>query len=304
MIAWHQHDTAFVVPQAEDAVFASESLIRHGLLSNSPSMPTYAFSLLTLESFHRLRLRAPRLSVQSFLKAICDSQNDVYHPELAAPFAKALDVYLAILRLVDQQVAKALHRDSPLWQIKNACPPCSYKLIDEPVLPHDILLSIDGGNSLKRFANAGSASNNLEFTSKYFVSRQDVDGFSKKEGASSRGKKGKGKGRTVKRTEGAGEDEAAEAEGHAEDTQMELNDAGAEAGNTASDEFVVKNLPIGEGADEDGHLLSSCTERWKANADDTQKKAFNCFEEAGVFVCVCRHGHVLAIADMVSSGEL
>ncbi|KIO22578.1 hypothetical protein M407DRAFT_39675, partial [Tulasnella calospora MUT 4182] len=242
-----------------------------GLISNSPAIPTYAFSILTLDSFRRLRLRAPRLSVQAFLKAVCDSQNDIYHAELATPFTEALDVYLALLRLLDQQVAKSLGRNSPHWRIKNACPPCTYKLADEPILPHDILLAIDGGNSLKRFANAGTASTTLAFDSNYFVSREEDD---------------------------VREDE------HTEDTHMELSINAEEDLRVTTDEFVVKNLPITEGADDDGHLLSSCTERWKANADDAQKKTFSCFEETGVFVCLCRHGHVLAIADMVASGEL
>lgn len=303
MIAWHRRDDSFPVNQAEGSVHASESLVQHGLLSNSPTIPTYAFSLLTLESFRRLRLRLPRLSVQAFLKAVCDSQNNIYDPALATPFAEALDAYLAILRLADQQVSEALQRNSPDWRIKNACPPCMYKLSDEPQLTYDLLLAIDGGNSLKRFANAGSASNNLVFSSDYFVSPEDVAKFAKpvKENPTSKkGKgKGKGKGKNAKEADDGGENDE-----HAEDTQMELNGDGAEDGQTANEEFVVKNLPIGEGADDDGHLLSSCTERWKANADDAHKKAFNCFEETGVFVCLCRHGHVLAVADMVSSGEL
>lgn len=304
MIAWHHRDFTFPVNQAEGSVHASESLVRHGLLSNSPTIPTYAFSLLTLESFRRLRLRAPRLSIQSFLKAVCDSQNHTYDRSLATPFAEVFDVYLAILRLVDQQVAQALHRNSPDWRIKHACPPCTYKLIDEPPLAHDILLAIDGGNSLKRFANAGSASNTLVFSSDYFVSREDVEKFAKPVKESGMSKKGKGKGK-AKNSKATNDDrDEGEDDEHTEDTQMELNRDGVEDGQGVNEEFMVKNLPIGESADEDGHLLSSCTERWKANADDAQKKVFNCFEEAGVFVCLCRHGHVLAIADMVSSGEL
>lgn len=99
-------------------------------------------------------------------------------------------------------------------------------------------------------------------------------------------------------------DDGGEDDEHEEDTQMELSGDGAEDRQVANEEFLVKNLPIGEGADEDNRLLSSCTERWKANADDVHKKVFNCFDEAGVFVCLCRHGHVFAMADMVSSGEL
>lgn len=308
MVAWHQRDSAFPVPQAEGATFASESLIQLGLISNSPSVPTYAFSIPTLETFRRLRLRAPRLSVQAFLKAVCDSHNNIYRAELATPFAEALDVYLALLRLVNQQVAKSLSHDSPNWHIKNTCPPCTYKLVYEPPLHHNILLAIDGGNSLKRFSNTGTASDNLAFNGDYFVPREEVDKFARKEKEAglSKGKrsKGKGKGKKAKGPEGAdAEDDAGEDE-HVEDTNMELDAELGGDGSTAAEDFVVKNLPIGEGADNVGHLLGSCTERWKASTDDTLKKTFSCFKEAGVFVCLCCHGHVLAIADMVSSGEL
>lgn len=173
--------------------------------------------------------------------------------------------------------------------------------MDEPPLTYDLFLAIDGGNSLKRFANAGSASNMLAFSSDYFVSREDVEKFARpvKESRISKKGKGKGEGKGLKDVDDGGEDDE-----HEEDTQMELSGDGAKDGQVANEEFLVKNLPIGEGADEDGHLLSSYTERWKANADDVHKKAFNCFEEAGVSICLCRHGHVFAMADMVSSGEL
>lgn len=108
MVAWHHRDFSFAVNQAEGSVHTSESLMRHGLLSNSPTIPTYAFSLLTLESFRNLRLQSPHLSVQSFLKAVCNSQNKIYDRALATPFAEAFDAYLAILRLVNQQVSQAL----------------------------------------------------------------------------------------------------------------------------------------------------------------------------------------------------
>jgi len=47
-----------------------------------------------------------------------------------------------------------------------------------------------------------------------------------------------------------------------------------------------------------------CVERWKANADDSKKGMFSCFEESGLFVAVCRHGLLISCCDMVESGEL
>ncbi|KAJ7034307.1 hypothetical protein C8F04DRAFT_1349600 [Mycena alexandri] len=49
---------------------------------------------------------------------------------------------------------------------------------------------------------------------------------------------------------------------------------------------------------------SPCEERWKNLSDDATKKMWAIYDETGVFVCLCRHGFVLMVADMVRSGEL
>jgi hypothetical protein len=46
---------------------------------------------------------------------------------LRSQFAHALDTYLAILRHVQMLVNTALGR-GPGWRIRNACPPCGYKV--------------------------------------------------------------------------------------------------------------------------------------------------------------------------------
>ncbi len=43
---------------------------------------------------------------------------------------------------------------------------------------------------------------------------------------------------------------------------------------------------------------------WKAAAADETKKMWAIFDETGIFICVCRHGLILWITDMVRSGEL
>ena len=55
-----------------------------------------------------------------------------------------------------------------------------------------------------------------------------------------------------------------------------------------------------DGVEED----SVCAERWANLADDSKKHQWGLFEEAGVFVTVCRHGLVLRMCDIVRSGEL
>jgi len=47
-----------------------------------------------------------------------------------------------------------------------------------------------------------------------------------------------------------------------------------------------------------------CTERFKAAAADEKKGMHTCFDESGLMVAICRHGVVIAICDMVRSGEL
>lgn len=305
-VSLHGRDRHFIVIQEPHHQHAGQSLIRHGLISNSPLTPTIAFSILTIETFRRLRLRAPRTSIQSFIKVICDTDNHIFDFDLVTPFTEALDVYLAILRHVDLDIKHALGRNDPEWRIKHSCPACLYKVVDEKPLKYDILLTLDGGSSLKRFATAGLASFDLHFNSDYIILRDKVNEHAKKHAkkpakqtatdASKKGKKGKGKVVTV---EEVAEDEEAQHQADAGDVAMEMGEEGA--GENGDDEWVVKNTPLGANGED---LLAKCTEHWKANADDSKKSTFECFEEAGVFVCLCRHGAPLTIADMVRSGEL
>ena len=50
--------------------------------------------------------------------------------------------------------------------------------------------------------------------------------------------------------------------------------------------------------------LNACIDRWKNAGPEARKKMFALFAIAGIFLAVCRHGHVLVICDMIRSGEL
>ncbi|KAJ7279762.1 hypothetical protein C8J57DRAFT_1434098 [Mycena rebaudengoi] len=50
--------------------------------------------------------------------------------------------------------------------------------------------------------------------------------------------------------------------------------------------------------------LDTCVERWKAAGLEARKKMFTLFAVAGIFLTVCRHGHVVIMCDMIRSGEL
>ena len=60
---------------------------------------------------------------------------------------------------------------------------------------------------------------------------------------------------------------------------------------------VAENDELAEG-------LTICVERWRAAGPEARKKMFALFAISGIFLAVCRHGHVLAICDMIRSGEL
>ncbi|KIY48270.1 hypothetical protein FISHEDRAFT_43570 [Fistulina hepatica ATCC 64428] len=50
--------------------------------------------------------------------------------------------------------------------------------------------------------------------------------------------------------------------------------------------------------------VDACVERWRAAGPDARKKAVELFAVAGIFITLCRHGHVLVMCDMIRSGEL
>lgn len=51
-------------------------------------------------------------------------------------------------------------------------------------------------------------------------------------------------------------------------------------------------------------IISDCAEKWKANADDGKKVMWDCFEECGIFITICRYGILLLSCDIIKSGEL
>jgi len=50
--------------------------------------------------------------------------------------------------------------------------------------------------------------------------------------------------------------------------------------------------------------VNTCVERWRNAGPEARKKMFALFAVAGIFLAVCRHGHVLVVCDMIRSGEL
>ncbi|KAI1781971.1 hypothetical protein LXA43DRAFT_907171 [Ganoderma leucocontextum] len=66
-------------------------------------------------------------------------------------------------------------------------------------------------------------------------------------------------------------------------------------------DHVIEN---GDVADSSSEAMSICEERWRNAGPEARKKMFALFAVSGVFVCLCRHGQVLIMCDMIRSGEL
>jgi hypothetical protein len=56
--------------------------------------------------------------------------------------------------------------------------------------------------------------------------------------------------------------------------------------------------------DDLARCLNTCVDRWRNAGPEARKKMYALFAIAGIFLAVCRHGHVLVICDMIRSGEL
>ena len=52
------------------------------------------------------------------------------------------------------------------------------------------------------------------------------------------------------------------------------------------------------------NITDVCVERWRSASPESRKKMFALFAVSGIFIAVCRHGHLLVICDMIHSGEL
>ena len=62
------------------------------------------------------------------------------------------------------------------------------------------------------------------------------------------------------------------------------------------------NVPNPFGLSEDA-LISKCTENWAAAQADRVRDSWTVWDQRGIFPATCRHGFILAVVDIVQSGE-
>jgi hypothetical protein len=94
-------------------------------------------------------------------------------------FTIGFDLYTAILGASRLAVMKALRRDEKRWRLKNICPCCSYKLTGEKELIFEMLITMDGNNSLKRIGKNTTSSKELldprQAPEDYYIGRSEVE---------------------------------------------------------------------------------------------------------------------------------
>ncbi|KAI0699449.1 hypothetical protein BC835DRAFT_1405155 [Cytidiella melzeri] len=309
VICLFSRTTEITVTRLPDSLSPALDLMRHGYLAKTPSRPTIAVSLKTLELLYRLRQRKASYSVEAFTKVLCDYYQMPYRRHLREVLGDTFELYLRIIRHVDKLVHAALGWDGPDWRPKNACRACCYVLDDEPPLTFSRLYAMDGNNSLKRMATTTdrtAADTRVLDDSTYFLSRQFVDQFAKEvQGREAKGPAVRRRGDNHEEDS----DEEGEAEGSSKVVEGDPTDGLQQSENSAAPVHTTDGLGATDSAHElDSNLrkklLDQCVDNWKSAAKEESKRMWSIFDESGIFASACRHGLVLWLMDMVKSGEL
>ncbi|TFK79062.1 hypothetical protein K466DRAFT_606431 [Polyporus arcularius HHB13444] len=253
---------------------ANVAMVLEGYIGTAPTSPTVALSFDVLEVYRQYHRVCPRLSIQAHVRALCHLHRVPYWKGLVEQFSNTYDVYLNILHRIDSRVRTVLKQDTPDWRMRNACAPCLYVLEDERKLRHSLLATMDGNQSLKLVDSVFRAGTPLQDSRQartdFWIPTEEVDRF---------------------------KDEV----GHAKRAAASTTQRAEWPPGDTDDDALLENLDA-DGTPEE--VASICVERWKAAGPEARKKMFALFAVSGVFVCLCRHGHILIMCDMIRSGEL
>ncbi|KAJ7899542.1 hypothetical protein B0H14DRAFT_2331673, partial [Mycena olivaceomarginata] len=239
----------------------------------SPERVSLAFPIRTFEIFRQVHRVCPRYSLDALSKTLMNLHHTSHRSTLAEQLTASYDAFLEVMRQADMRVHTALGRDST-WYSKNICPPCLYKTVNEPRLKFSLLSAKDGNNSLKLIDSTFRAGNvrpdNRTLTSFRWLTPEQVNMYQNE--------------RSEEDTPALCPSDLQEGDGDI--AWLNVNELSAQE----TDELVK--------------CLNTCVERWKAAGPEARKKMFALFAIAGIFLSVCRHGHVLVMCDMIRSSEL
>ncbi|KAI5822913.1 hypothetical protein K523DRAFT_256164, partial [Schizophyllum commune Tattone D] len=216
--------------------------------------------------FHRV---CPRFSAEAFLRAMTHIHRVAYVRYRATQFRSAYDCFLAIMRTVSSRVDKVMKRGDS-WKAANACAPCLYELDGETPLAPRILAAMDGNNSLKliddTFRKGNTQQDSRSLQSWRWLEVDYVNHFAS---------------------------EVADAQARTKPPSDVVDDSTDDV--AWLNEIETKEVNT---------CVNTCVERWKNLGPEARKKMLSLFSVSGIFLCVCRHGHVLVMCDMIRSGEL
>ncbi|KAF6751976.1 hypothetical protein DFP72DRAFT_1033987 [Ephemerocybe angulata] len=247
------------------------SLLREGLVGNVPIKPSFAVSLRTLEIYRTVHLRSPHLALEPYIKSLCDIYGASYRTALREVLSACYDLYLRLRDEVELRVTNALDRTG-LWRVKNVCPACTYKLEGEDTLLFSILVTMDGNDSLKRIIRRSLEATQVPLDDDEMQPTQTQPGASAE----------RNNGRTV------------DSDGVYYISREQADRQGKEHSGQKGPEL----------AEEEETHSSACAGRWQNMKKEVTEKMWGIFDETGIFLCLCRHGFVIALLDMVRSGEL
>lgn len=212
---------------------------------------------------------------------------------------EVFNTYLAILREVESRLKKALECTTPDWQLKNICPCCMYEAEGEEELEHGILTCFDGNNSLKlvdgSYRHGEVAEDPCVGSADFWLDKDFVNKFKDEVPSKSKGL-GKGKGVAIEVVV-AGIEERVATEEDQEDEDEDWIDKEKDTTSRYQKEPQDIDKPV-------PGVRSGCINQWKAAGPEERKHMFSMFLLTGVFVCLCCHGFLLLLCDMVQSGEL
>ncbi|CAK5272797.1 unnamed protein product [Mycena citricolor] len=292
--------TTLLFTHAPGASSPNEALLRRGYIGGSPDSPTIAFSTRTFEIYRQIHRVTPRFTVDSLARVLNYLHQVPRRRYLQEQLTTAYDAYLEILRKVDDRIAATLNRDAE-WEVRNVCPPCFYKLEAEPKLRYSSFMSVDGNMSLKLVDTTFRAGNPRfdarQSASWRWLTTAQVDLF-KDEVKNSEARKSKPKlGQPGTAKPSVTNDSSANGD-HASNQQSPTDEADEDIAWLSLNELDEADIQKLE------ESANVCVERWKAAGPEARKKMFALFAVSGIFLAVCRHGHVLIMCDMIRSGEL
>ncbi|KAJ3755177.1 hypothetical protein EV360DRAFT_50218 [Lentinula raphanica] len=247
--------------------FQSASLVRSGIIPTSPLLHAVGFTLRSIDLYHKLFVRCPRLGMQSFSKSICDIHRIPFKPHLASQLSAAFDLYVAILNIARERVRAHLGRQGRDWRMLNACPSCQYHLVEDENLDVRMIITMDGNDSLRRVERKEDVLQEQDNGDEAIgqVTRERID------------------------HRVAGADYFASREETQAWDEANWSSLHPEQADAVADHNWVE---------------SRCEGRWENMNDAKTSRSINKFYEHGWFVVLCRHMTLLVACDMIKSGEL